>query len=153
MKKWAKPAAAILLASAIGYISLAKKTEQPSSNSEEIQITTTGHGPSIVLLHDSSQSDLHWADAAKRLSSHFQVTLVDVTSFLQSSKPIRQLRTSLKNLNINDSRIAGSAHTEQLALHYALSFPEQSASFILPHTGEDLEILADLINSHPLNKS
>ncbi|EDY84568.1 hypothetical protein VDG1235_4199 [Verrucomicrobiia bacterium DG1235] len=153
MKKQAKRVAAIFAAASLSLFAVTKILADQQPAQSTVTYSTTGHGPSILLLHDSSASDQAWAETARELATRFEVTLVDITELVNDSKAVKRLRQAFRELDINDTRIAGSAHAEQLALRYALSYPSQSSSFILPHTSEDLEILADLINSTPLSKS
>lgn len=143
-----------LLAAVSIYFFAVKSTQATASDpTEHPSYSTIGHGPSILLLHDSSNADLDWAKAAKELASQFEVTLIDITSYLNDTKGVQRLRQTLRELNIDDTRIAGSAQAEQLALRYSLSYPSQSNSFTLPHNSEDLELLADIFNSTSCTKS
>lgn len=153
MKKQATRAAALIAAASLCLLAAAKIPAAFQSSQPTPIHSTTGHGPKILLLHDSSQSDLAWTQAARELATHFEVTLLDITEIIKDSQGVQRLRQAIRELEIDDARIAGSAHAEQLALQYALSFPQQSSSFILPNTGEDLQLLADIINSTTLSKS
>lgn len=124
-----------------------------SENTNPIPYSKTGHGPSIILLHDSSQGDLAWAQSAKQLASRFEVILLDVSELVADSRAAQRLRTLINTLEVDSVRIAGSVHGQDLALRYALTFPLQSQSFTLPENCDDLSILADLVNATPITKS
>jgi len=146
---------ALCLLAAMGIYFFAVKSTQATAGdaSHKLSYSTIGHGPSILLLHDSSAPDLDWAKAARELATRFEVTLVDITNYLNDNKGVQHLGQALRELNIDDARIAGSAQAEPLALRYSLSYPSRSYSFKLPHNSEDLEILADIFNSTPYTKS
>lgn len=124
-----------------------------NSAKEEIQYSVYGHGPRILLLHDSSESGKNWASSARKLANRFEVTLVDVSNLIADNRAVQRLKEFVSNLELDDSHIAGALAGEQLAIRYALSYPGQSQSFTLPQSSEDLQILADLINSTPFSKS
>ena len=120
----------------------------------EVKYSTQGYGPSIVLLHDSTSEDHEWARAASKLASRFQVTLLEIGDLAADSDSVRTLRHALRHLGMDhDTRISGSANGERLATKYALTFPLETQSFILPHHSEDIKILADLLNATPSIKS
>ncbi|MBK1876846.1 alpha/beta fold hydrolase [Pelagicoccus mobilis] len=139
----------LCLIAALGTYAFAitRSHANPEQEEQSLQYSKFGHGPSILLLHSSSTSELDWAEAASELANRFEVTLVDISEYLNDSKGVQRLRSALRALDIDDRRIAGSAQAEQLALRYALSYPSQSDSFTLPHNSEDLQILADIFNS------
>lgn len=144
-------AGAILLS--LGLFQLGATPGLPQPCSESLPYSKSGHGPSIVLLHDSSLADQRWTKAAQELAGRFEVVLLDVSDIASDSRAAQQLRKMLDELGIQEVRIAGSARAESLVLTYALTFPLQTQSFTLPHNSEDLEILAQLVNSTPLTRS
>lgn len=155
MKNTAAKALCILAAASLYLFAInhTQATSDPNETKPYPQYSTIGHGPSILLLHDSSADDLDWAQAAQELATRFEITLVDITAYLNDSQGVQRLRQTLRELGIDDARIAGSAQAERLALRYALSYPSQSHSFTLPHNSDDLQILAELFNSTPCTKS
>ncbi|MBD5779007.1 hypothetical protein IEN85_05845 [Pelagicoccus sp. NFK12] len=153
MKSLATRALLLLAASGLSLFTLLKTHGTPGETDAPIPYSTIGHGPSILLLHDSSTADLDWAETARRLSTRFEVTLVDISKIIHDHQGIRQLRQTLAKLDIDDSHIAGSANGNKFALRYALSFPQESHHFVLPQNSEDLQILADIVNSTPFCKS
>ena len=106
-----------------------------------------GHGPDLILLHDSKAQSIHWAEAAKKLASRFHVILVDISKLPKQVVPEKTIHDELENMGITFACISGSQAGEQLALSYASSYPDSSKSFTLPQTGEDLELLTELFNS------
>lgn len=120
---------------------------------DTLSYSTFGHGPSIVLLYDDSPAGLRWADAARALAARFEVTLVDVSALLAKPRAEQRLRDAFARRQIEARRLAGCTATEALARRYALAYPTQSRSFILPHCCEDLETLAALFSSTPFCKS
>lgn len=153
MKSLAIRAAALLAAATISYFAIAQNQEEIAAVNETISYSTTGCGPKILLLHDSSSQDRAWAKAASKLASHFEVTLLDITLFLNENDGLRQLRQTIRELNIDDTHISGTAQAEHIIQRYALSYPNQTDTFILPHNCEDLETLAILFNSTNSSKS
>lgn len=143
----------LLAAAGICLFSILKTQGRVEEPVLEVQHSTTGYGPSILLLHDSSKADLDWASKAKELATRFEVTLVDISKIINDSEGVQQLRKAIRELEIDDSHIAGSANGAGLAERYARSYPYQSDHFVLPQNSEDLEILADIVNSTPFTKS
>lgn len=140
----------LLLVPFVYHFAIAQTKKAPAT---PVTYSVQGHGPSILLLHDSSKGDLAWTKAARQLATRFEVTLVDVSDLISDSQAVNRLRSIISQLKLNDARIAGSETGELLAIRYALSYPQHTRSFTLPHNGEDLEILADLINSTPFTRS
>ncbi|MDQ8182827.1 hypothetical protein [Pelagicoccus sp. SDUM812005] len=153
MKSLATRALLLLAAAGLSLFTLLQTHGIQATTAPEVPYSTIGHGPSILLLHDSSREDLDWAKAASKLATRFEVTLVDISHLLHDHQGIRQLRQTLQALQIDDRHIAGSAKGDTLALRYALSFPSRSHHFVLPQNSDDLQILADIVNSTPFTKS
>lgn len=153
MKSLATRAALLLAAASLSLFTILKTQGSIVEPTPAVSYSTIGHGPSILLLHDSSYADRDWANTACDLASHFQVTLVDISKLLDDHQGIHQLRQALIDLEIDDSHISGSANGAPLAIRYALSFPGQSHHFVLPQNSEDLQILAEIVNSTPFSKS
>ncbi len=138
MKSLATRAVLLLAAAGISLLSILKTQGNIERSLTEVPYSTIGHGPSILLLHDSSREDQDWANTARTLSSCFEVTLIDISLLLQDHHGVQQLHQAIRQLEIDDSHIAGSANGNPLALRYALSYPSQSHHFILPQNSEDL---------------
>ncbi len=153
MKSLALRVALLLAAIGLTFFTILKTQGQAEEFTSDVPYSTIGHGPKILLLHDSSNEDKDWANAARNLASHFEVTLVDISKIITNGKNVEALHQFLSQLEIDDSHIAGSANGAILAQSYALSYPNHSDSFILPKTSEDLQILADIVNSTPFTKS
>lgn len=153
MKTLATKAALLTAAAIICVFSILKTQGNIEGLEPLVEYSTVGHGPKILLLHDSSKTDLDWAKTAQELASKFEVTFVDISKIINDTQGVQQLRQSIRTLKIDASRIAGSAHGANFALRYALSYPDQTDHFILPQDREDLQILADIVNSTPFTKS
>ncbi|MDQ8184869.1 alpha/beta hydrolase [Pelagicoccus sp. SDUM812002] len=153
MKSIVTRAVLLLIAAALSWASILNSQGEIEETIQPIQYSTIGHGPKILLLHDSSNADQDWAKTARCLASRFEVTLVDISQFLDDHQGVQLLRQAIRELEIDDSHISGSANGKAIALRYALSFPEQSNHFILPESSEDLQILADIVNSTHFSKS
>lgn len=153
MKKRAKCVVALVAATCLSFIAAATDPATSQPGPASFTYSTSGHGPSIVLLHDSSPNDIDWARAARKLATRFEVTLIDISQFVDDSQGVRRLRQAISDLSIDDTHISGSAHGAEFAHRYARTHPSQCDPFILPQNSEDLEILADLINSTPFTKS
>lgn len=144
-------AGAILLS--LGLLQLGATSGLTQSDTESLPYSKSGHGPSIILLHDSSLADQQWTKAAQELAGRFEVVLLDVSEIVSDNRAALRLRKMIDSLGIREVRIAGSARAESLVLAYALTFPLQTQSFTLPHNSEDLEILALLVNATPFTRS
>lgn len=86
----------------------------------------------ILLLHGWGQSHAFWKDVIEKLSSNYQVYVVDLPGFGRSDVPMRNwtlksyaifVNNFVKTLNIYDPIVFGHSFGGRIAIVYASRFP------------------------------
>ncbi|MDQ8202730.1 hypothetical protein [Pelagicoccus sp. SDUM812003] len=128
----------------IGFLTIALASEKKA---EPIAYSSYGHGPELVLLHNSQEHEENWINAAKQLANRFQIIVIDLSQLPDHSVSTSIIHDQLEEMGVRYARISGAPSGEEFAQRYALAYPNDSRSFLLPQSSEDLKTLTDLLNS------
>lgn len=106
-------------------------------NKGRIYYEITGTGETIVFIHGFSLDRRMWEEQAKFFENHFQVITYDMRGFGKSSLPEGKyshhddLRALLDHLKIKKAHIVGLSMGGEIAINFALTYPEFVSSLTL----------------------
>ncbi len=106
-------------------------------NNGKISYTVSGEGDPIVLIHGFGLDQRIWEKQVKELSKTNKVVTYDLRGFGESSLPngtyshSDDLNALLKELNISNAKIVGHSFGGEVAIEYALKYPNEVTSLIL----------------------
>lgn len=132
--------AALLVASAIACFPTA--TPQPRSGvvtapGATIAYEVQGSGAPLVFIHGYAQNMTIWDDQLPVFAPRYQVVRYDVRGFGRSTGAVDQtegaadLATLLDTLGIRRAAIVGLSMGSQVALNFAVNFPERVNALVL----------------------
>lgn len=110
-------------------------------NGGEIDYSVKGEGDSIVLIHGFGLDSRIWDKQVEELSKTNKVVTYDLRGFGESSLPsgkydhTEDLHELLKNLKISNPEIVGHSFGGEIAVDYALEYPEEVKSLVLVSPG------------------
>lgn len=131
----------------------------------QIRYHISGRGPYMVLLHGLGANLFCWRRLVPLLATRYTVVALDLPGFGASSKPpgahygldeqVKRLGDFLDELGIKKTFLVGSSMGGNIALWFALNFPERSlgCAVIAPATSSRLIPLSTkpwLWLSHPI---
>ena len=99
-----------------------------------------GSGPVLLLIHGYAASTYTWKDVFEPLSQHFRVIAVDLKGFGFTSKPegdysrpaqAEFLAHFLDTLKVDKATLAGNSMGGEVALNFALNYPQRVDKLIL----------------------
>ena len=106
-------------------------------NNGNINYTVKGEGDPVVLIHGFGLDSRIWVKQVEELSKTNKVITYDLRGFGKSSLPngryshTEDLNQLLKELNIQSSKIVGHSFGGELAVEYALKYPNKVNSLVL----------------------
>ena len=106
-------------------------------NNGEIYYETNGKGDPIVLIHGFALDSRVWKEQVKKLSETNTVVTYDLRGFGKSSLPVGKyshhddLHALLKQLNIKKTKLVGHSFGGEIAVNFALEYPEEASSLVL----------------------
>ncbi len=106
-------------------------------NHAEIYYETHGQGDPIVLIHGFGLDSRIWQGQVKELSKTNKIVTYDLRGFGKSSLPNGQyshhedLHELLKHLNIKEAKLVGHSFGGEVAVNFALEYPEEVSSLVL----------------------
>jgi pimeloyl-ACP methyl ester carboxylesterase len=112
--------------------------------SERIRFYERGVGAPLILIHGMFGDHLDWEPVLEPLSKSHRVIAVDLLGFGESSKPRREysedlftetLEKLLDQLGITSAIFAGNSFGAEVAVFYALRFPQSVSKLVLVDSG------------------
>ena len=106
-------------------------------NNGNINYTVKGEGDPIVLIHGFGLDSRIWEKQVEELSKTNKVITYDLRGFGKSSLPngkyshTEDLNQLLKELNIQNAKIVGHSFGGEIAVEYALKYPNEVNSLVL----------------------
>ena len=106
-------------------------------NNGDINYSVKGEGTPIILIHGFGLDSRIWEKQVEQLSKTNKVITYDLRGFGMSSLPngkyshTEDLNQLLKELNIQDTKIVGHSFGGEIAVDYALKYPNEVNSLIL----------------------
>ncbi len=106
-------------------------------NKGNINYTVKGEGDPIVFIHGFGLDSRIWEKQVEELSKTNKVTTYDLRGFGKSSLPngkyshSEDLNKLLKELNIQKATIVGHSFGGEVAVEYALKYPNEVNSLVL----------------------
>lgn len=106
-------------------------------NNGNINYTVKGDGEPIVLIHGFGLDSRIWEKQVEQLSETNKVITYDMRGFGKSSIPngkyshTEDLHELLKELNIQNTKIIGHSFGGEVAVEYALQYPNEVNSLVL----------------------
>lgn len=118
------------------------RTGTVRANGAEIhyEVTGTGSGAPLVLVHAGIADSRMWDAQVERLSDHCRVVRYDLRGFGQSTLPPikyahhEDLRILLDALAIPRASLVGASYGGEVALAFALEYPERVEALVLVGT-------------------
>jgi pimeloyl-ACP methyl ester carboxylesterase len=111
----------------------------------QIHYRTAGHGPPVVMLHPSPLSSAAVLPMARTLAEHFTVVALDTPGYGQSDplpeagRDLRDyahfLALTLDALGLERVCLYGAATGAQLAVAFALQYPQRAAQVVMDAAG------------------
>lgn len=110
-------------------------------NGGKLYYEVTGQGFPLVLIHSRwMHSDL-WDEQVKVFAPHYQIIRYDVRGFGRSEMVLipyddgNDLRQLFDHLNISQAHLLGLSMGAEIAINFALNFPERVRSLIVSGAG------------------
>jgi len=106
-------------------------------NNGNINYTVKGEGDPIVFIHGFGLDSRIWEKQVEELSKTNKVITYDMRGFGKSSLPngryshTEDLNQLLKELNIKKAKIVGHSFGGEIAVEYALKYPNEVNSLVL----------------------
>jgi len=106
-------------------------------NNGNINYEVRGEGDPIVLIHGFALDSRIWEKQVEELSKTNKVITYDLRGFGKSSLPngkyshTEDLHELLKELNIQDPKIVGHSFGGEIAVEYALNYPNEVNNLVL----------------------
>lgn len=110
-------------------------------NGGSINYTVQGEGDPIVLIHGFGLDSRMWNKQVEELSKINKVITYDMRGFGKSSLPANKysheedLHELLKSLSISEAKIVGHSFGGEVAIEYALKYPNEVNSLVLISSG------------------
>jgi pimeloyl-ACP methyl ester carboxylesterase len=110
-------------------------------NGGDINYTVQGDGNPIVLIHGFGLDSRMWNKQVQELSKINKVITYDMRGFGKSSLPAgryshqEDLHELLKSLGISETKIVGHSFGGEVAIEYALRYPNEANSLVLISSG------------------
>lgn len=110
-------------------------------NGGDINYNIQGNGEPIVLIHGFGLDSRMWGKLVEELSKTNKVITYDMRGFGKSSLPINRyshvedLHELLKSLNISKKKIVGHSFGGEIAIEYALRYPNEVNNLVLISSG------------------
>ncbi len=102
---------------------------------------SSGSGPAVVLLHGSNLDHRMWDDQVRVLEPEFRVIRYDLRAHGESALPeapfsaSRDLAELLDELNVERASLVGLSLGGQIAIDFALEFPDRVGRLVLASPG------------------
>lgn len=107
-------------------------------NDTQLYYEVAGHGPSLVLLHGFLLDTRMWDDQFATFAQHYRVVRYDVRGFGRSALPTEEvyahtddLKALLDYLGIAQAHIVGLSMGGEIAINFALTYPEMTTTLIV----------------------
>lgn len=106
-------------------------------NGGDINYEVKGEGEPIVLIHGFGLDSRMWSSQVDELSKTNKVITYDMRGFGKSSIPLEQyshaedLHELLQSLGISEAKIVGHSFGGEVAVEYALKYPNEVNSLVL----------------------
>lgn len=106
-------------------------------NNGDINYEVNGEGDPIVLIHGFGLDSRIWGKHVEELSKSNKVITYDLRGFGKSSLPSgtyshsEDLHELLKELNIQNPKIVGHSFGGEIAVEYALRYPNEVNNLVL----------------------
>ena len=121
-----------------------------------VNCATAGRGPSLVLLHGSDHRD-DWKvwEPLLPLGDAYSLVIPDLVGYGSSSAPVETpdyrvqadtIKDLLERLSVEKTNLMGTSWGGQVALEFALKWPEAVEALVLLSSAYDKEQLARLQN-------
>jgi 3-oxoadipate enol-lactonase len=101
---------------------------------------TTGSGPDVLLVHAGIADSRMWEPQWRPVSREFRLTRVDLRGFGKSPRRVidgayhHDLARLLDRRGIDRTTVIGSSFGGNVALDFALTFPERTSALVLAGT-------------------
>lgn len=125
-------------------------------NGVDIYYEEHGRGEPVALLNGIMQNTAGWAFQTRDLAQRHRVILHDMRGQGQSDKPdqaytwddhIEDFRALLDALGVERTHLAGVSYGAEVAMHFALKYPDRLSSLVLgtaaPHVTPLLKAFAE----------
>ena len=119
-----------------------------------VNFASAGNGPALLMLHGSEpQETWHVWEPLLPMADAYRLIAPDLLGHGKSSKPIerpdhkgqaRMLRDLIDKIGVGDVRLIGGGWGGQIALEFALEWPESVVSMVLVATSYDKDQLRPL---------
>ncbi|MQG20819.1 MAG: alpha/beta fold hydrolase [SAR202 cluster bacterium] len=117
-----------------------------TSNDVRIYYETTGVGAPIIFCHEFAGGYESWEPQVEYFSSRYQVVTWNVRGYPPSDVPesvdsysqdasIEDLRAVMEALNISAAHLVGFSMGGNIALNFALKYPDRVTSLVIAGTG------------------
>jgi len=107
-------------------------------NGARLYYETAGEGEAVVLIHGFGGNTLSWRDQFSELAKSYKVVNYDMRGFGKSDNPTDQpyaheddLKALLDYLGIESASVIGHSFGGQVALNFALAYPDVTRSLVL----------------------
>lgn len=116
---------------------------------DQVAYVARGKGPALVLVHGMFGDHLDWEPVIEPLARRHRVIAVDLPGFGDSDKPDREytgdyfvetLEALLRQLKVKRATLVGNSFGGQMALLYALKYPERVERLVLVSSGGFREV-------------
>ena len=121
-------------------------------NNQKLHFYIKGEGPALVLLHPSPSSGTSLLPLAEQLATHFTVFCIDTPGYGLSDSLQNQpshlaayttfLYEAFQKMGLKKPSIYGSATGAQLAIRYALDYPDAVSQLFLDNSAHFDDALA-----------
>jgi pimeloyl-ACP methyl ester carboxylesterase len=111
-------------------------------NGTNIYYEVSGHGEPLILIHSLLMHSGMWDDQVTAFQDRYQVIRYDLSGFGQSKPPITasdadDLNALMQQLGIERAHVLGLSIGAEIALGFALAYPQRVKSLILVSSGLD----------------
>lgn len=123
-------------------------------NDVNYNVSVTGNGPPIILLHGFTGDSTTWNPLISYLNGSYKVISVDIIGHGQTDSPSDMSRYKMEHvsydlmllmekMSINKAHILGYSMGGRLALSFAMFYPEKVISLILESSSPGLKTLGE----------
>jgi len=109
-----------------------------SVNGTQLYFEVSGSGEALVFIHGFTLDNRMWDDQVNAFASRYRVLRYDIRGFGQSAMPadqsysrIEDLKALLEHLGIVQAVIVGLSMGGEIALNFALTYPQATRALIL----------------------